>query len=493
MKGTSLLNSLSVIYKAFYNKIKNPNSVLWQVSTVAGATVIAQALNVLVLPVLSRIYSTADFGVMSVYSSIITVLATISGLNYHLAIPLPKQNRYAHALVILSFVLQIIVVALVTIFLSVAGGFILEKLSMESLMPYKLLLPVGLFFIGIYNIASQWAIRESLFSTLGKTKITQSFCGAFIKIVMGIAGSRPLGLLIGTIAGQGSGIITLLRHICKNNGIPKWENSDIKHVLLRYRNFPIYSTLFSILNTIGINMPQLFLSSYFNTQITGLYSMANALLHIPSVFVGQALGQIFLQRASVAAHSGNLKQLAFNAYIILLKVGFFPTIFISIFAPFIFSFVLGAKWAASAEYAVLLAPWLAIAFVFSPLSMLYAVQNRQEIGLLTEVIYFILRLSSMWLGARANNPYLAVGLFSLSGAVLLSCRLIDILKSLGHPIRIVFLSALKIIVSSFALVSFPFLLLRIDANLMHITTSCVIVCFVYVGDIYYTLKKSHIL
>lgn len=486
------MNSLIAVYKSFYNNIKKPDSVLRHVSFVAGGTVVAQILNVVTLPVLSRIYSPADFGVMAVYSSVIAILAEISGLRYHLAIPLPKQKRYAHALVILSFALQIIVVALLTIGLLMGGDFILKKLSMEVLIPYKLLLPIGLFFIGLYNIVSQWAIRESLFGTLGRTKVTQSVCGAFSKIALGILGIKPLGLLIGTIVGQGGGISTLLWRIYKKDGIPKRQRANIYRALLKYRKFPMYSTLFGILNTIGVNMPQLFLSSYFNVEVTGLYSMASALLHIPSVFIGQALGQVFLQRASVAAHSGNLKRLAFSVYVIIFKIGFFPILFISVFAPLVFSIVLGAKWAGASEYTILLAPWLAVAFVFSPMSMLYAVQDRQEIGLVTEIVYFMLRLGSMWIGARAGNPYLAVGLFSLSGTILLLYRLIDILKSLGHTVGKVIMSALRVIAGSVTLVALPYIFLRVNVNPIITMMSCVIACLAYSYNVYCALKKNKI-
>ena len=159
---------VKTIYSSFINKLSSPTSALRQVSLVAGGTVIAQTLNVVTLPLLSRIYSPADFGVLAVYSSVVAILTELAGLRYYLAIPLPKQTRYAHALVCLSFIIQIAMVSFFTIILFLAGDYLFEKLSLEALINYKYLIPFGLLTIGGYNIASQWAIREALFATLGR-------------------------------------------------------------------------------------------------------------------------------------------------------------------------------------------------------------------------------------------------------------------------------------------------------------------------------------
>lgn len=474
-------------------KFSTPNSALSQVSFVAGGTVIAQGIGVFILPIVSRIYSPGDFGLVAVYSSIITILSELSGLRYYLAIPLPKQKGYADALVFLSLIIQIVFVGIVSILLFISGDFIFDRISMEALIPYKYLIPIGLLLVGFYNILAQWSIRESLFSAIGKTKISQCLLGSATKIGMGLMGFKPLGLLIGGIIAQASGITTLALAAIKKSGIPSFDKENVRRVALRYRKFPIYSTWYGILNTLGVNMPQLFLSSFFSIQVTGLYSMAVALLQVPSVFIGQALAQVFLQRASSARHSGNLKQIVLKFYLILLKLGFFPIIFISLFAPTIFTVILGERWMDAGKYALLLSPWIAVAFVFSPMSVLYGVQERLGAGLITEITYFSLRLGSMYIGLIIGNPYIAVGLFSLSGTLFLFFRIIEILKSLGNHVSEVLLKTIKIIMLSLFLALLPYWLLRIGANYIIVLILCIIVTIIYFYDIYLTFKKNNIL
>ena len=486
-------NNFTIFVRQIIIKLSTPNSALSQVSFVAGGTIIAQGLNVFILPIVSRIYSPGDYGLVAVYSSVIGILSELSGLRYHLAIPLPKQKRYADALVFLSLITQIVFVGLVSILLLISGDYIFNCISIEELIPYKYFIPIGILLVGFYNIFTQLSIRESLFSTIGKTKISQCISGSLAKIGLGMLGFKPLGLLIGGIIAQTTGTTTLWSAIVKKSGIPSFDKINVRRVALRYRKFPIYSSLFGILNTLGINMPQLFLSSFFNMQVTGLYSMAIALLQVPSVFIGQALAQVFLQRASSAKHSGNLKELVLKFYLILLKLGFFPIIFISLFAPTIFTLILGERWMDAGKYAFLLSPWIAVAFVFSPISVLYGVQERLEAGLITEITYFSLRLGSMYIGLIVDSPYIAVGLFSLSGTLFLFFRMIEILKSLGNRGPEILLKTIKIIMLSLTLALSPYWLLSVGANNIIVFLLCILVTIIYLYDIYLTLKKNNIL
>ena len=68
--------------QSIYDKLRTPDSALRQMSFIVGGTVVAQAMNVFILPVISRIYTPADFGVMATYSCVIAVLSEIPGLRY---------------------------------------------------------------------------------------------------------------------------------------------------------------------------------------------------------------------------------------------------------------------------------------------------------------------------------------------------------------------------------------------------------------------------
>jgi O-antigen/teichoic acid export membrane protein len=474
---TTLITRLKT---AFLNsRFANPESAFRHVSLIAGGTVIAQAIGILTIPIISRIYPPTDYGIMAVYASIIGILAELSGFRYHLAIPLPKDERYAKALVVLSLALQIVFVSLLAVLLFTAGEFLLTKLSMPQLVPYRGLIPLGLLATGTYLVLTQWTIRERLFPAIARTRVTQSLSGVLAKIGLGLLGVRPLGLLIGTIIAQGGGITTLLRSLLKKKGIPRPKKEDIRRVALRYRKFPMYSTWSGLLNTLGRQIVPILLIAFYDPKIAGLFAMAQSLLHLPAAFVGHAIGQVFLQRASVARYSGGLQSLSFKTYAFLLKLGFFPLMVISFFSPYLFAFILGERWIDAGPYARVLGPWIAFGFAYSPMSVLYSILDRQGIALLFEAAYILLRVFVFWLGTYAGSPLLSVGLYSITGFLVLVVQMFYLLITSGASFKLVFNTTARTITEAFLLLLFPVIVLYLNLGPVFVTGAILLVGLLY--------------
>ena len=62
------------------------------VGLLAGGTVIGNAILVLVLPILTRLYGPDAFGMLGVYMSLLDVLAVAACLRLDLATPLPTAD-----------------------------------------------------------------------------------------------------------------------------------------------------------------------------------------------------------------------------------------------------------------------------------------------------------------------------------------------------------------------------------------------------------------
>ena len=71
--------------------------------TFASGTAVAQLLLALAMPVLTRLYTPADYGALAVYSSMLTVLVVVASLRYEPAIPLPEDEMTAGSLLVLTF------------------------------------------------------------------------------------------------------------------------------------------------------------------------------------------------------------------------------------------------------------------------------------------------------------------------------------------------------------------------------------------------------
>jgi O-antigen/teichoic acid export membrane protein len=75
------------------SKILPKNSFIRSVSVLVGGTATAQVISILASPVLTRLYTTEDFGLLAVYGSIIGIVGVIASLRYELAIPIAETDK----------------------------------------------------------------------------------------------------------------------------------------------------------------------------------------------------------------------------------------------------------------------------------------------------------------------------------------------------------------------------------------------------------------
>lgn len=73
------------------------------VLTLATGVSIGQAIPLLISPILTRIYSPEDFGILALFLSIATLISVISSGRYEQAIMLPDTDEEAMHLTVISW------------------------------------------------------------------------------------------------------------------------------------------------------------------------------------------------------------------------------------------------------------------------------------------------------------------------------------------------------------------------------------------------------
>src|SRR5262249_45493535 len=124
------------------------------VMTLASGTAVGQVLLVLSLPVLTRLYSPADYGALAGYASTLTVLLVMASLRFELAIPLPEDDRVAGSLLALSLLSLAAMTGLVGVLVWLAGDALVARAKVPALEPYLWLIPIGLAGAGIFQALS---------------------------------------------------------------------------------------------------------------------------------------------------------------------------------------------------------------------------------------------------------------------------------------------------------------------------------------------------
>lgn len=403
------------------------------VSVLAGGTIGAQLVVLLAAPLLTRLYSPDDFGVLAVYMGILALLSVIASLRYELAIPLPADETDVVALMLLSFFLVFITATLSGLIVFFFGDGLAGFLQVPALAGYLWLLPIGVLFVGFYQIFTYWAVRLKQFPVLAKTKLWQQFATAAVQIFAFKLGG--VGLLLGQVSGQGLGLSALAKKLVARESWSKFSFSKIKFVAWRYRNFPFFSTWGGFLNTAGTQLPPILFATLFGAASAGFYALAHRIIALPMALVGQAVGQVFLSNAAVDYRAGKLPKLVISAHHALIRVIIPPVLFLIIFGPESFAFIFGERWAFSGEVASWLALWMLVSFSTSPLSSIFTITERQALGMCMQAVLLVVRMIGIGVGVYFQDFMLAIIWFSILNIIGYLAYKIVAFRSLGLSVR----------------------------------------------------------
>lgn len=354
----------------------------------AGGGSIAQLVSVLMLPVLSRIYTPSDFEYLAIFISILSIISVFACLKYEMAIPVSKSDREARELLRLCFELAAIV--------AIISGLALYMISfsIERIEGLWVWIVIGSFLIGIYNALSYYYVKNKEFIILSKNRVLQSAVGNAVQF-SGVAFPGSIFTLVaGHVLKGGGGALGLAYLFISRRWLRTrivWSNKKRKLLMLKYANFPRYTLVESLANTAGLQLPILAIALLQGGGESGYLLMAMQLLAAPVTLIGGAVSQVYLSHAAEKKSNLDLKAYTEEVCGNLLRYGFGPILFIGICSPFLMPKLLGNDWVRTGEIALWICPWMAMRFVSSPISMVMHIRGQQKSLMVLTVAGFFIR------------------------------------------------------------------------------------------------------
>jgi O-antigen/teichoic acid export membrane protein len=391
------------------------------VLTLVGGTTFAQLVVLLASPILTRLYGPEDFGVWALFISITGIIGVIACLRYEFSIMLPESDEDAINLLALSLVIVLMTTIITIPLIYLFKDSLVLALNSPQLGDYMWLIPPFVLVSGVFLALNYWNSRTKHFKRLSFAQISSSLSSTGTQIGAGVSGyATEIGLIAGSFVGIFVSTSVLGGQIWKDDNrlFRKYINvNKMISGLKRHRKFPLIDSWSALLNTISWQLPAFLLAFFFSPAVVGFYSLGFRLLQMPMNFVGKSLSQVFFQRASIANLEDNLSSLAENVFRILVMIGMFPILTVTIVGSDIFSVVFGQAWTEAGVYAQILSIWAFFWFISSPLSSIYVVLEKQQFGLKFNVFNFVTRISSLAIGGYLGNARIALALFAATGVL----------------------------------------------------------------------------
>lgn len=361
------------------------------VLTLFTGTVIAQVIPVILAPVLTRIYTPEDFGVLAAYLAIIGIISIVVTARYELAIVLPRSNKAAIDILSVSIYIALITCVILTILVYFFWEALSSLLNKPELSYWLYLLPAIGLITGLQQILIYWRTRQKKFKLISVSKIIYSITTSLSQILIGLASIGFKGLIIGYILGLSISTLSLLN---KNN-IHLSFNKKRKFLLLKkYMKFPTFNLANALFDSFRNSLIIFIISSYFGLYQLGLYMLAWRILILPLSLITTSISVPYYQK--IATLSAN-ETYALTWKIIrkLIPISIFIYLFIYLFAPNIFDFFFGKEWITSGEIASVMTPWIFMNFISSPLAHVYSRYNKQNLMLYYSFTYMLIPIVTL--------------------------------------------------------------------------------------------------
>jgi O-antigen/teichoic acid export membrane protein len=394
------------------------------VAVMLAGTVAGQAISLLLSPVLTRLFTPAEFGNFSVYSSALTVCAVLASFSLEVAIPISLEEAECANLVALCGLSLLAVTGLVGVFIWLIPTAALQAMAVGSLAAYRYLLPIGLLCLGSYYIMVAVATRAGAFREIARTRLSQGLSGPLTQVVLGLLGAGTPGLVIGFVIGQSSGTLLLLSRFVV--GRADWLRAvswrGIAAAGWRYRNFPLYASWSRLLDVAGGGLVLFVLfSSCYGPAVAGFMFLSERIVMRPLLLVSTSLLQVFTGEAGRAV-SEDPAQLRRRFYQVVPHQFLFAAAWVlavNLVAGWAFPLLFGPVWASATPYLHALSVSYLIYVVLHPVSGTLQLLERQAIAAAWQAGRMVLVVASVLLPWRAGMS--AVGAMWISSLVQAAC------------------------------------------------------------------------
>ncbi|NYT62141.1 oligosaccharide flippase family protein [Alcaligenaceae bacterium] len=373
-------------------RIRLKGEFIKNVFTLMTGTIAAQLFLVAVSPILTRIYTPADFGVLALFTALNSVLSIVAAGRYETAIMLPKEDADALNIVALA-------AALTLSFSMVMEGIIyvffdeLIKLANTPLADrWIYLLPLSVTFSAGTQIMILWNNRRKKFKQLATSRALYGLGSGTSQCSLGYVPGVSFGLIIGNIVGSFLGLVTLIKANLGSfkAGWPSISWVRIKENAKAYRRFPLFSLWGALFDTSASQVPLFMIASFFSVTVTGYFGFTIKVLSLPLFLISSAVSEVFFQKITQldTTNPAELRRYVLRIFTLLTCIAVpFCLLFIS-FGIEIFSFVFGKNWAQAGQFAGPLSIAAGVRFMVSPLSVVLNLNHNVKKGASWQVTYF---------------------------------------------------------------------------------------------------------
>ena len=353
------------------------------------------------------------------------LLAVAATGQYEAALMLPRHNRQAACLLLFVLILCPGIALGFGVLLVLFGKGVAQLMGVPRLATWFWALPVSIVMAGWYQSLRFWAMRREAFSDVAYNAVTRATAGVTLACLMGIwlpfPGAPESGLIMSQILADAFGNLLLASRIrARDKAVFAWPGW--RRLLATARRWRALAL--SLVAGQGVakcygNLPVLAVGGLFGPAAAGYYAWAERFAVLPAQLVATAVGDVYLQRATVEYHShGRFDRLMRRTLAATTLLALVPYALGIMLAPVLFAWLFGEVWRQAGLLAQILMVGSFVSFVITPIDKAAVIFQR------TRYIF-------LWHVARLGLKVGAIGMTALMGLSLTTLLWLIVLVRVG--------------------------------------------------------------
>ena len=381
----------------------------------SGGVLLGQLILVAATPLLTRLYTPAEFGALVLFSALTAILGTVVCLSYEFAVPVVREREDAVTMVGLAATSAVIMALVALGVVVLLRDRLAELLGAPTLAPFLWLVPVVLLLHGLTLPLGMWFLRHGIFKRT-VNKPLQFGTQVTAQIGLGMAGAGVAGLIVGYCTGYLVRLLYLLvsldasdrRLLIRLRLRPMWRQARSNWV------YPVLSTPSYLLQSATQMLPAVFLAVLYGPLVAGWFGLTQRMLELPVRLLSVSTSSVYLN----AAASGDpvtvyrLFVTTSRRFLLLGLAGMAPLLLLG---PWLFALVFGEDWRMAGTMVQCLVPAQLARFVVVPVAQTLNVLRRQDLHLIAAGLNMLALVTSFAASWQLGlGPIWAVLLFSLA-------------------------------------------------------------------------------
>ncbi len=334
-------------------------------SLLAGAI-----MTFIALPVLTRLYSIADFGAYGIALAIVSVLSTVANLRLDQAL-LVAEEQHKKSLIFEGAVFSIVIAMISGIVISfmfnvemagaVATG-VLANTLIQSLYNYQFSAHKEYFCAGLNIFRSLIVVVVQLsLPPVMQISLVNSYNVSSIIMIVAV-------------------LIYLWKHQLYQVSWQAFKN---------YQDFIYANTPHALLNSFSHNLPYYVVSHFVGVQAMGFYAIVERTLRVPINLISQTLRQFFIRKFKTT--DSNQSALKASVLLSLVSLPLFAIFFI--LPESLYLWIFGSEWVGISSYFQILALGYWAIFCNPPSSAFLIAKRNSQVLFKLQIVELIIKFA----------------------------------------------------------------------------------------------------